>query len=205
MRITVNTVFMGLIVLTGGWLMPAVSSSAGQTGATIAHDSVSEKPYLQRGKAIAADTGNALGAKLIEALGVGGPTHAIDFCNLNAESITQSIAEKHRVGVRRVSDKPRNPNNAASESELDYINASKALLAKGEAPAPWILEQPHSITGYYPIVAGAMCLQCHGTPGKDVSAATAALLNQLYPEDQALGYSAGDLRGVFVITMPNAE
>lgn len=53
-----------------------------------------------------------------------------------------------------------------------------------------------------PIRVGPMCLQCHGAA---ISEPVAAALDARYPEDQARGYEAGDLRGVFWIVPLQAE
>ena len=58
------------------------------------------------------------------------------------------------------------------------------------------------VTGYYPITTNGMCLQCHGEKGTDVAPTTLTVLEALYPEDQATGYAADELRGVWVVEMP---
>ena len=42
-----------------------------------------------------------------------------------------------------------------------------------------------------------LCLTCHGS---ELSKDTKAALKQHYPEDQATGYSLGDIRGAFSLT-----
>ncbi len=43
------------------------------------------------------------------------------------------------------------------------------------------------------------CLACHG--GK-IQIKVTETLDKLYPQDQARGYKAGDIRGAFTITQP---
>ena len=40
------------------------------------------------------------------------------------------------------------------------------------------------------------CLKCHG---EDIDPATSAALDQLYPQDNARGYKAGQVRGAFTL------
>jgi hypothetical protein len=40
------------------------------------------------------------------------------------------------------------------------------------------------------------CLMCHGD---NIDPATAAKLDELYPQDQARGYTAGQVRGAFTL------
>jgi hypothetical protein len=48
-----------------------------------------------------------------------------------------------------------------------------------------------------------MCLQCHGA---NIAPPVAAKLAELYPEDQATGFAAGDFRGLFWVELdPRAE
>ena len=45
-----------------------------------------------------------------------------------------------------------------------------------------------------------VCLTCHG--GDSVPAEVEAKLRQYYPDDQARGFKAGDLRGAFTLAKP---
>lgn len=157
--------------------------------------------YLQRGQEIALSAKSALGSQLMQAIAEGGAVHAIDFCNDNAGPIGQRIAAEHDAGVRRVTDRPRNPGNAANADERAYINQASATLARGEQPKPTVSEHEGQIRAYYPIVTNAMCLQCHGSRDTDIAADTLRALQARYPNDQAWGYGVNELRGIFVITM----
>ena len=44
-------------------------------------------------------------------------------------------------------------------------------------------------------------MQCHGNPDSQIKDATLAKINQLYPADEATGYSEGELRGIWVVEM----
>jgi hypothetical protein len=47
--------------------------------------------------------------------------------------------------------------------------------------------------------AAKPCLACHGAK---ISPEVAAKLDDIYPEDKARGYGAGDIRGAFTIRQP---
>ncbi|HAI81129.1 MAG TPA: hypothetical protein DCL65_08885, partial [Chryseobacterium sp.] len=115
----------------------------------------------------------------------------------NAIPLTDSISKKYDVRIKRVSDQYRNPNNAANPSELAVITTYKAMLAAGKKPEGLLKD------GYYysPIVTNAMCLQCHGTPGKDLAEKTHQKIKSLYPQDKATGYGVDELRGIFSIAV----
>jgi Protein of unknown function (DUF3365) len=57
------------------------------------------------------------------------------------------------------------------------------------------------MTGYYPILTNAMCLQCHGKPNVDISITTLDKIHALYPDDRATGYVVNELRGLWVVEM----
>ncbi|HQF31154.1 MAG TPA: DUF3365 domain-containing protein, partial [Hyphomicrobiales bacterium] len=48
------------------------------------------------------------------------------------------------------------------------------------------------------IPTGEVCLNCHG--GAEVKAETAEMLAKYYPEDQARGFTLGQMRGVFTLS-----
>ena len=52
---------------------------------------------------------------------------------------------------------------------------------------------------YKPIKTGMpTCLKCHGSSA-EIESKTLALINEKYPDDKAVGYSQGDLRGMWKI------
>ena len=111
--------------------------------------------------------------------------------------IACNISKKYNVSIKRVSDQYRNPDNAANPSELAVITTYKAMLAAGKMPEGLLKD------GYYysPIVTNAMCLQCHGTPGKELAEKTHLKIKSLYPQDKATGYGVDELRGIFSIAV----
>lgn len=156
----------------------------------------------EQGKSYALQTKAVLGKNLMAAINAEGAAGAVDFCNTRAIPLTDSSGQALAVQIRRVSDRPRNPDNAADSLQLEQIEAIRGDLAEGNTEAYRLMETEHEVTGYYPIMTNAMCLQCHGEKGKDVKSATLSALEALYPDDQATGYAANQLRGVWVVTMP---
>jgi copper chaperone CopZ len=53
---------------------------------------------------------------------------------------------------------------------------------------------------YAPITTNSMCLQCHGSPEKDIESKVLTALTNLYPEDKAIGYDVNEVRGIWSIT-----
>ena len=110
------------------------------------------------------------------------------------------MSSKHDAIIKRVSDKNRNPNNKANAQELDYISLYKQILKNGEEPEPIVVEENKKVNFYYPIVTNAMCLKCHGTPGKEIQRETYDKIKELYPNDKAIGYDVNEVRGMWSIS-----
>lgn len=157
--------------------------------------------YEELGLKYASTTKGMLGKNLITAISTNGTEKALEFCNEKAYQLTDSVAIALNTSIKRVSDNPRNPKNAASEIELEHIAAYKKKLESGEKAEPMMQEIGNKMVAYYPITTNQMCLQCHGKPNTNITPAVLNKINQLYPEDRAIGYDVNQLRGLLVIEM----
>lgn len=164
-------------------------------------DTFDSQVYLQKGKEIAMSTGKVLATQLVSAIETKGTHNALEFCNIKAITLTDSMAIQLNTSIKRVSDKYRNPDNAANDKELQYITNTKQILLNNGIPKPKIFEQNNQVIGYYPIMTNALCLQCHGNIESDINDATITALQKNYPNDKATGYSLNELRGIWVIEM----
>ena len=156
------------------------------------------------GQRVIAEAFGRLSGALAEAIGKGGPAKALSVCNEQAPEITREVAAVHEVILRRATSQPRNPKNAADDVEKAVLATFAAALAKTEVPKPQtITNDDGSVSFFAPIVlANPLCLQCHGTPEKDVAPDTLAAIQKLYPDDKATGFKLGDLRGLWRVTFP---
>lgn len=157
--------------------------------------------WLAKGSEIAAASQKALGAQLKNQMQKGGPIAALEFCSVKAIPITDSLSEVHNARITRISDKNRNPNNTANHAQLDYMEMVQHQLKYGKDYKPMLEPTSKKPKAYVPIVTNAMCLQCHGTPGKEISDETYAKIQELYPDDKAIGYQENQVRGLWVIEM----
>lgn len=144
-------------------------------------------------------TQQLLGGNLVIAIQEGGLIHALEFCNIEAIPLTAKFEKEYNAGIKRVSDRNRNPNNAASSSETALIENFGERLAKGEKPEPVVITEGTVKRLYFPIVTNAMCLQCHGKP-ETINPEVLQKIKQLYPNDLALGYDVNEVRGLWRIT-----
>ena len=176
-----------------------VDNSSKQEKEQIEAISKIDPSYQQIGLNIAFKTKAQLGKHLMGTMKEKGAVAALEFCNIKAMQLTDSMAMVHNARIKRVSDKTRNPNNRANETELKYIEAFKNKLFNEEEIAPIIETINDSIYFYYPIITNSMCLKCHGMPNKEIDPKTLSTLKELYPTDKAVGYSENQVRGIWSI------
>jgi len=158
--------------------------------------------YLELGDDLMGETKRKISTTLVDAMEKGGVKYASQFCNLAAYPIVDSISKVHNARIRRVSDKPRNPKDAMDEEEQKVfaIFKAKAQVPNAEMK-PVVVQHDDGTVGYYAPIKISMptCLKCHGEVGKDIKAEDYKVLKSLYPNDVAVGYKEGDLRGMFSI------
>ena len=120
-----------------------------------------------------------------------GPAEAVAVCRDQAPQIAAALSVDG-VSMGRSSHRLRNPANAPQ----DWLAPIVAAFADGTSGlAPQVVDIGDGRTGYVePIVVQPLCLTCHGT---DVQPELAARIAELYPDDAATGFAAGDFRGVF--------
>jgi hypothetical protein len=149
----------------------------------------------------------ALVKELQAAMQSGGPTNAIAVCNTRAPLISAEVSKGKGMTIGRTSLKLRNPGNAPDAWEKKVLESFEARKAKGEDPAKLEHYEVAKVDGkdtfrYMKAIAipqDAPCLKCHGS---NLDPAVAARLKELYPKDQATGFSTGDLRGAFTVKQP---
>lgn len=157
--------------------------------------------YLEIGKEIALTTKSAIGKQLFAAIEKSGAHGAVEFCNIEAIPITDSMALVLNTKVKRVSDLSRNPNNKTNEMEANFIDEVRNAILKGDEVKPKLQIVNGKKVGYYPILTNGMCLQCHGKPETQIESMTLSKIQSLYPNDKAIGYSENQIRGLFVVEM----
>jgi hypothetical protein len=164
----------------------------------------SEEKLSEQSRAHAAALQSKLGATLQEAIADRGPAHAIAVCRHDAPAIASELStEGWEVG--RTALKLRNPDNAPDEWERKVLESFVARIEAGEDPTKIehheIVERGATRTFRYmkAIPTGGLCLTCHGEKDSMPSEVRDRLA-ELYPEDRATGFGAGELRGAFTIS-----
>jgi SOUL heme-binding protein/Protein of unknown function (DUF3365) len=147
-----------------------------------------------------------LSAKLQAAIGAGGPVAAIAVCKLEAPAIAARLSGDGWQ-VRRVGTRVRNPASGRPDAwEQAALEQFARRLRAGE-PAEGlsvaaVVEDAGGATRLRwmrPIMTGALCVTCHGAVESQSPGLRAALRRE-YPQDAAVGYAPGELRGAFSVS-----
>lgn len=125
-----------------------------------------------------------------------GPAEAIQVCRVKAPGIAEALSVDG-VRVGRSSHKLRNPDNEAP----DWVRPiMQAYLDDPASRSPQAVELAGNRWGYVePITVQPLCLACHGS---ELAPDIRSRIAELYPDDRATGFAAGDLRGVFWLEFP---
>ena len=157
--------------------------------------------YREDGLKLAMATKAVLGTNLQTAIKTKGTEHALDFCNIKAIPLTDSVSTARKATISRVSDQPRNQDNQATKKETEIIASVKQTIKAGGQPKPTIIPSENKVIGYYPIITNELCMQCHGGENAEIKAETLAKIDELYPNDKATEYGIGEVRGLFKVIM----
>ncbi len=160
--------------------------------------------YLEESRKTAQEFMQTLGGALKKQLELAGAESAINVCKEIAPALARDYSIDGRE-VKRVSLKNRNPvqgipddweQNVLTGFDLGQQQGKpladmEVATVRDEADGRWFR--------YMKVIpTQPMCLQCHGQSA-DISEGVRALLAKEYPNDKAVGYRAGQVRGAISI------
>lgn len=152
--------------------------------------------FQKKGNEISTLTQSVLLANVGQAMQAGGAVYAVEFCNLKASNLVDSLNQVNNCVISRVSAKNRHSENGL---KTDADQKLWAIFEAGTAKDT-IIQESKKLVYYKPIkIALPACLKCHGELGTDIDSATAEKLQNLYPADLATGYKLNDFRGLWKI------
>ncbi|MDW7644251.1 MAG: DUF3365 domain-containing protein [Desulfuromonadales bacterium] len=146
-----------------------------------------------------------LKGELESAIRTQGPVEAVSVCQQKAPAIAARLSRESGGKVARTSLRLRNPANAPDAWERQVLERFEQLRKQGKDPTSLEYSEVVSTEGrrelryMKAIPMGSICLLCHG---QDIDADVQEALKRLYPQDQATGFSPGDIRGAFTVTRP---
>lgn len=162
---------------------------------------ISEK--LDTYRAAADKLMKTLKPELVKAMKAEGPVAAIGVCNAKSPEMTDKASKETGFIIRRTSLKPRNVSNTPDDWEKKVLTQFEERKAKGESPKTLEFSEMVETDGKQQIrymkaiPTSKPCAICHG---ETIKPPIQAKLKELYPDDKAVGFKIGDLRGAFSIT-----
>lgn len=191
-----NKIFTNSLVTL---LLASMPGLAAQTD-----DEAMQRQVLQDSRQIAQAFMQTLGATLKGQLASSSAENAISVCKYVAPALAADYSKGGRI-VTRVSLKNRNKTLGSPDvwerEVLEKFDQEKAgAEAVGLMETSAVVEEQDGRWFRYmkAIPTQAMCLQCHGQ-ADDMSEEVKAILAKEYPEDSAIGYRVGDIRGAISI------
>jgi len=137
---------------------------------------------------------------LINEIQQSGVLSAVAVCSDTAQLLTNNFGIQRGVFVKRVSFNNRNEDNFPDEYEKQILNKflemhKNSKLTETSENIEIIFEDELKYLRYLkPIFIQAECLNCHGSE-TDIQQETKKLIAEKYPNDKAINYKLGDLRG----------
>lgn len=166
-----------------------------------------EAKLLEEARGVAGSIPPKLLGVLQEEIQKGGPEGAIGVCREKAPAMAKAASEQTGWAIRRVSLKNRNPKAVPDAWEEAVLKEFDQRLAAGEKPTGLEKGEVVTVDGkkmyryMKALPTQDLCLQCHGTPDR-ISPAVQAKLQELYPQDKAVGYHPAQIRGAMTLKKP---
>lgn len=158
--------------------------------------------FVQEARMQMGQLGTSLQQTLQQTMRSEGPLAAIDVCHQVAPELAEQLSDKGwQVG--RTALKVRNPDNRADEWEQQVLLQFTEALASGADTSQLeaSLETDQEYRYMRAIPTGTPCLACHGD---SIAEPIQTRLHALYPDDEAVGFQLGELRGAFTIRQQKA-
>lgn len=180
----------------------AATAVPGIAGDPMAGDS----ERVREARAMSGKLGGELRAQLEAAMKAGGPASALAVCKMVVPGIGAVLSGSYGGKVGRTSLKVRNASNAPDAFELGVLErfvseASKGADVMALEHSEVVEESGRREFRYMKAIpmADKPCAACHGTA---VQADLLDSIRALYPEDQAIGFLPGEIRGAFTLRKP---
>ncbi|MGW8122633.1 Tll0287-like domain-containing protein [Roseivirga echinicomitans] len=148
-----------------------------------------------------------LGGQLKQAISEQGVTYAVEFCNVAALPILDSLEFAPNAILKRASLRVRNEKDEPTKVERVILEQYAQSLESGGdlSPVVEVLNEREILYAKPILLDSPVCLNCHGQAVSQVAPETLKSIQQLYPNDNALNHKMGDLRGIWSVTFDVAE
>ena len=163
-------------------------------------------PNVAEAKDIIKEFATRLQGELATAIKGNGPVEAINVCYDRAPAIAEDLSAQTGWEVGRTSLKARNvADNSPDDWETMVLKRFDERQADGEdvktmAYAEVVEGKDGKRFRFMKAIpTSEICLACHG---QEIAPEVVEALDAAYPDDQARGYSVGEVRGAFTLSKP---
>ena len=169
-----------------------------------ATDNNAPPDWVADARASAGRLGGDLRQALMQALGESGPVGALEVCRIRAPEIAASVDVTGRLEVGRTALRVRNPDNAPDAWERRMLEDFAARMDAGvpaaelEVFAVTVRDGQRRGRWMRAIPMQPPCTVCHGS---NLAPAVAEGIERYYPDDEATGFTPGELRGAFSMSV----
>jgi hypothetical protein len=166
-----------------------------------------EPAWVGEARKVAGSVPPKLLAVLTEEIGKNGPEGAILVCRDKAPQLAKAASDETGWSVRRVSLRNRNPRAVPDAWERAALEDFDRRAASGESATAlekaeiMVEDGKRSYRYMRALPTQPLCLNCHGS-SEQLTPAVMEKLKALYPDDKAVGYRPGDIRGAMTIRKP---
>lgn len=150
--------------------------------------------------------GGSLLVEVERVLATKGLDEAVELLHLKSLNPPKPVPGKPRVSaIKLTSLRIRAAKNTPDEADLAALDLVRIALNNGEAPPKIVVQKvdapdtPTEWRVYRPIAVSPKCLLCHGS-SDSLQPQVLRMLERLYPEDRANGYSAWEWRGLIRVS-----
>lgn len=165
---------------------------------------ISNTMYSENSQKIAQNFMTELSAQLKQQIESDGVESAIPVCKNIAPALAAKYSQNGAL-VKRVSNRARNttqgtPDEWEQKALLEFDSAIKLNPSNSNLEKAELITEPNGRYYRYAkaITVKPLCLNCHGS-NNDIKPSVLEVIRQEYPNDIAIGYKVGDLRGAISI------
>lgn len=153
---------------------------------------------INESRALIKEFAGQLKSRLKAAMKDGGPVNAIEVCNITAPDIASNLSNEFTWKIGRTSLKTRNASNLPDSWEAQVLRQFEQRKLSGEdiSKLDYYENTEKGFRYMKAIPTQGLCLTCHG---ESIPEAVKVKLQELYPQDKATGFKAGDIRGAFTL------
>jgi hypothetical protein len=163
-----------------------------------------DEPWVAEARTFAAAVPPKLLQTLSDAIAKTSAADAVTVCQDAAPKMARAASEQSGWQIRRVSLRNRNPKAVPDAWERETLEDFDRRAAAGEAPTSLERSTVQTIDGkplqryMRALPTQGLCLSCHG-PAEQLAPGVAERLRVLYPDDKAVGYGLGQMRGAMTL------